>query len=70
MRSIAIICLVSAAVGLILSLQMAPPLGELGQKDKLANIIGVAVLREPDSIEAEVQALLTAEAEAALAADD
>ncbi|MFI4917868.1 MAG: MlaE family ABC transporter permease [Phycisphaerales bacterium JB060] len=45
-RSIAIICLVSAAVGLILSLQMAPPLGELGQKDKLANIIGVAVLRE------------------------
>lgn len=45
-RSIAIICLVSAAVGLILSLQMAPPLDELGQKDKLANIIGVAVLRE------------------------
>ncbi|NRA57667.1 MAG: ABC transporter permease [Phycisphaerales bacterium] len=45
-RSVAIICLVSAAVGLILSLQMAPPLDELGQKDKLANIIGVAVLRE------------------------
>jgi len=45
-RSIPIICLVSAAVGLILSLQMAPPLDELGQKDKLANIIGVAVLRE------------------------
>lgn len=45
-RSIAIVCLVSASVGLILSLQMAPPLDELGQKDKLANIIGVAVLRE------------------------
>ncbi|GIW73910.1 MAG: hypothetical protein KatS3mg103_0432 [Phycisphaerales bacterium] len=45
-RSIGIVCLVSASVGLILSLQMAPPLDELGQKDKLANIIGVAVLRE------------------------
>ncbi|MEO1009233.1 MAG: ABC transporter permease [Planctomycetota bacterium] len=45
-RSIPIICLVSGAVGLILTLQMAPPLDELGQKDKLANIVGIAVLRE------------------------
>jgi phospholipid/cholesterol/gamma-HCH transport system permease protein len=45
-RSVFIISLVSASVGLILSLQMAPPLEQLGQQDKLANIIGVAVLRE------------------------
>jgi phospholipid/cholesterol/gamma-HCH transport system permease protein len=45
-RSVLIISLVSASVGLILSLQMAPPLEQLGQQDKLANIIGVAVLRE------------------------
>ncbi|MFG0284279.1 MAG: MlaE family ABC transporter permease [Phycisphaerales bacterium JB039] len=45
-RSVFIISLVSASVGLILSLQMAPPLEQLGQQDKLANIIGVAVFRE------------------------
>ena len=45
-RSVFIISLVSASVGLILSLQMAPPLAQLGQQDKLANIIGVAVFRE------------------------
>jgi phospholipid/cholesterol/gamma-HCH transport system permease protein len=45
-RSIFIVALVSSCVGLILALQMAPPLEELGQKDKVANIIGVAVLRE------------------------
>lgn len=45
-RSVFIISLVSASVGLILSLQMAPPLEQLGQQDKLANIISVAVFRE------------------------
>jgi len=45
-RSIFIVALVSGCVGLILALQMAPPLEELGQKDKVANIVGVAVLRE------------------------
>jgi phospholipid/cholesterol/gamma-HCH transport system permease protein len=45
-RSIFIVALVSACVGLILALQMAPPLDQLGQKDKVANIVGVAVLRE------------------------
>lgn len=45
-RSIFIVSLVSGCVGLILALQLAPPLDELGQRDKVANIVGVAVLRE------------------------
>lgn len=45
-QSIFIVALVSGAVGLILALQLAPPLDDFGQRDKLANIIGVAVLRE------------------------
>ncbi len=45
-RSIFIVSLVSAAVGLILALQLAPPLDEFGRKDLVANIIGVAVFRE------------------------
>lgn len=45
-ESIFIVSLVSAAVGLILALQLAPPLDDFGQRDKVANIIAVAVLRE------------------------
>lgn len=45
-RSIFIVSLVSAAVGLILALQLSPPLDEFGRRDLVANIIGVAVLRE------------------------
>jgi phospholipid/cholesterol/gamma-HCH transport system permease protein len=45
-RSIFIVVIVSGAVGLILALQLAPPLEEFGSKDKVANIIAVAVLRE------------------------
>lgn len=44
--SILIVSLVSGAVGLILALQLAPPLDDFGQRDKVANVIGVAVLRE------------------------
>jgi phospholipid/cholesterol/gamma-HCH transport system permease protein len=33
-------------VGLILAFQLAPPLDQFGQKDLVANIIGIAVLRE------------------------
>jgi len=44
--SIVIVSLVSGAVGLILALQLAPPLDDFGQRDKVANVIGVAVLRE------------------------
>lgn len=45
-RSVFIVSLVSACVGLILALQLAPPLDQFGQKELIANIIGVAVLRE------------------------
>lgn len=45
-RSILIVTLVSGCVGLILAFQLAPPLDDFGQKDKVANIISVAVLRE------------------------
>lgn len=45
-RSIGVIALVSGCIGMILALQMAPPLDQFGQVDKVANIIGVAVLRE------------------------
>ncbi len=45
-RSIFIVSLVSGVVGLILALQLAPPLDEFGQRAMIANIIGVAVLRE------------------------
>ncbi|GJM17792.1 MAG: glycoprotein endopeptidase metalloprotease [Phycisphaeraceae bacterium] len=45
-QSILIVSLVSGAVGLILALQLAPPLDDFGQREKLANIISVAVLRE------------------------
>ncbi len=45
-RSIFIVSLVSGVVGLILALQLAPPLDEFGQRPLIANIIGVAVLRE------------------------
>lgn len=45
-RSIFIVSLVSGCVGLILALQLAPPLDTFGQRDLIANIVGVAVLRE------------------------
>lgn len=45
-RSLFIVSLVSGVVGLILTLQLAPPLDEFGQRAMVANIIGVAVLRE------------------------
>ena len=45
-QSIFIVALVSGSVGLILALQLSPPLDEFGQRDKVANIITVAVLRE------------------------
>tara|TARA_R110002072_G_scaffold150953_1_gene299739 strand:- start:81449 stop:82327 length:879 start_codon:yes stop_codon:yes gene_type:complete len=45
-QSIFIVALVSGAVGLILALQLSPPLDDFGQRDKVANIIAVAVLRE------------------------
>ena len=45
-RAIGVILLVNCCIGLILALQMAPPLAEFGQVETVANIIAVAVFRE------------------------
>lgn len=45
-RSIAVICLVSACIGLILALQMSPTLADYDQTDKVANVVAIAVFRE------------------------
>lgn len=45
-RSVGVIALVSACIGLILALQMAPPLENFGQTDQVATIIAIAVVRE------------------------
>ncbi|MDH3583989.1 MAG: ABC transporter permease [Phycisphaerae bacterium] len=45
-RSVLIIALVSGCIGMILALQMAPPLSDFGYTEMVANIIGVSVLRE------------------------
>lgn len=66
-RSIGIIMLVSGAVGMILVLQMSPPLDAFGQKDLVANIVGVAVLRELGPLIAAI--VLTGFAGAAIAAE-
>lgn len=66
-RSLFIISLVSGCIGLILALQLSPPLDEFGQKDLVANIIGVAVLRELGPLIAAV--VLTGFAGAAIAAE-
>ncbi|MFN0132449.1 MAG: MlaE family ABC transporter permease [Phycisphaerales bacterium] len=66
-RSIFIISLVSSCIGLILALQLAPPLDTYGQKELVANIIGVAVLRELGPLIAAV--VMTGFAGAAIAAE-
>lgn len=45
-RSVGVIALVSFCIGLILALQMAPPLEEFGQVNQVATIISIAVVRE------------------------
>ena len=66
-RSLFIISLVSGCIGFILALQLAPPLDQFGQKELVANIIGVAVLRELGPLIAAV--VLTGFAGAAIAAE-
>jgi phospholipid/cholesterol/gamma-HCH transport system permease protein len=66
-RSVFIVGLVSGCVGFILALQMSPPLDQFGQKDKVANITGVAVLRELGPLIAAI--VLTGFAGAAIAAE-
>jgi phospholipid/cholesterol/gamma-HCH transport system permease protein len=65
--STGIVVLVSACIGVILALQMAPPLEEFGQVDKTANIIGVAVFRELGPLIAAI--VLTGFAGASIAAE-
>ena len=45
-RATGVVMLVHCCIGLILALQMAPPLADFGQVEKVANIIAVAVFRE------------------------
>jgi phospholipid/cholesterol/gamma-HCH transport system permease protein len=66
-RSVGIVCLVCGCIGLILALQMEPPLATFGQTDKIANIIGVAVFRELGPLIAAI--VLTGFAGAAIAAE-
>lgn len=66
-RSIPIVSLVSGAIGFILAFQLSPPLDEFGQKDLVANIISVAVLRELGPLIAAV--VLTGFAGASIAAE-
>ena len=66
-RSIGIVLIVSACIGLILAISMYPPLSELGQQNKIANIVGVAVFREMGPIISAV--VLTGFAGASIAAE-
>ena len=45
-KSIAIVLVVSSCIGLILAMSMYPPLAELGQQNRIANIVAIAVFRE------------------------
>lgn len=65
--STGIIVLVSACIGLIMVLQMAPPLEDFGQTDKVANVNAVAVLRELGPLISAI--VLTGFAGAAIAAE-
>ena len=66
-RSVGIVCLVCGCIGLILAIQMAPPLDTFGQTDKIANIVGIAVLRELGPLISAI--VLTGFAGAAIAAE-
>lgn len=66
-HSIGIVVLVCGAIGFILALQMAPPLSDFGQTDKIANIVGVAVFRELGPLIAAI--VLTGFAGASIAAE-
>ncbi len=45
-RSVPIVCMVNAFVGMILAVSMAGPLGDLGVVDWVARIVAIAVTRE------------------------
>lgn len=66
-QSVFVVSLVSGCVGLILALQMAPPLADFGSVELIPNIIAVAVFRELGPLIAAV--VLTGFAGAAIAAE-
>ncbi len=66
-RSIGIVLLVSGCIGTILALQTAPSLEELGQTDKVANLVAVAVFRELGPLIAAI--VMTGFAGASIAAE-
>jgi len=45
-RAVGVIMLVSLCIGVILALQLSPPLDEFGQIETVANVIAIAVVRE------------------------
>jgi len=65
--SIPVVSLISFAIGVILALQMAPPLAELNQTDKIAVIVSVGVFRELGPLISAV--VLTGFAGASIAAE-
>ena len=66
-RSTGIVVLVCACIGFILALQMEPSLRDFGQRDKIANIVAVAVFRELGPLIAAI--VLTGFAGASIAAE-
>ena len=66
-RAIGVIVLVSACIGLILAMQMSAPLEEFGQVERVATIIGIAVVRELGPLISAI--VLTGFAGAAVAAE-
>lgn len=66
-NSIFIVSLVSGAIGVILALQMAPPLESFGSVELVPNIVGVAVFRELGPLIAAI--VMTGFAGAAIAAE-
>ena len=45
LKSLGIVCLVQGFIGMILALQMTPPLADYGQEGRIASIIGIAGFR-------------------------
>lgn len=45
-RSIPIVCIVQVFIGVILALQLAPTLQTYGQLERVADVVGIAILRE------------------------
>lgn len=66
-QSVGVVLLVNLCIGLILALQMAPPLDDFGQTDQVATIIAVAVVRELGPL--IVAIVMTGFAGAAIAAE-